>query len=88
MRIATIKQLIHAQKWADARRELDNYSGPDAELLNLSGVFHEFQRNFDAAERCYRAAFKQDPSLGAAEFNLRRCYELWTFGRSDIPICL
>lgn len=83
-----VKRMIQAQNWAEARRELANYDGPDAEMLNLSGAFQEMHGDFSAAERCYRAAFKRDPSLGAAEFNLRRCYELWTFGRSEIPICL
>ena len=86
--ILDVRRMIHSQDYDGARRVLRKCFAPDAEMNNLCGVLYELEGEFEKARQDYRAALKRDRSLGAAELNLRRYYELWTFGRSEIPICL
>jgi DNA-binding response OmpR family regulator len=60
---------------------------PDsAEAHNLMGVLHELRHEHDASYRAYRAALKADRHYKPAEHNMRRYYERFTFGRSDVPV--
>ena len=57
----------------------------DAACLNLLGLAAEAQGNWRRAKRMYGRAMRRDRSYLPAERNMRRYYELFTFGRSDVP---
>jgi DNA-binding response OmpR family regulator len=57
-----------------------------AEAHNLMGVLHELRNEHDDSYREYRAALKIDKHHEPAQHNMKRYYERFTFGRSDVPI--
>lgn len=57
-----------------------------AEAHNLMGVLHELRGEHDASYRSYKAALKADRHHEPAQHNMRRYYERFTFGASDLPI--
>src|SRR5205814_2771676 len=56
--------------------------GPDAQVLNLMGVICEARCDWKAARRWYGRAMSADRGFAPAHENMRRIYELYTFGRS------
>jgi hypothetical protein len=52
------------------------------------GVLHECRNEHDASYREYRAALKADKHYEPARHNMKRYYERFTFGRSDVPLDL
>jgi hypothetical protein len=60
----------------------------DAACLNLLGLAAEWRGDWPRAKRMYGRAMRRDRSYLPAERNLRRYYELFTFGRSEVPKCL
>lgn len=86
--LALLKRLIKAGRAGFARKLLGRMALDNAEACNLCGVVHELQGHFEEARQCYRRALELDATLGAAEINLRRCYELGVSGHSSIPLCL
>src|SRR5262249_43218194 len=60
----------------------------DADCLNLRGVIEEARRNWKSAQRWYGKAMRADRSNEAAQQNMRRIYELNTFGSSKQPVAL
>jgi len=59
-----------------------------AECMNALGVICELQREWKKARRAYCKAMRRDRRYAPAEQNIRRLYELNTFGRTSIPIQL
>jgi DNA-binding response OmpR family regulator len=59
-----------------------------AEYFNLLGVLYEAQRKWRLAQKCYGRAIAADKRYEPAQINMRRIYELNTFGRSDLPAML
>lgn len=59
-----------------------------SEAFNLGGVVREALGDHAGARKMYQRALKVDRDCSAAEMNLRRSYELWQFGRSEIPFVL
>jgi DNA-binding response OmpR family regulator len=59
-----------------------------AEAHNLKGILHEVRNEHDDSLREYKAALKADRRFEPARHNLKRYYERFTFGRSDVPIDL
>jgi len=59
-----------------------------AEYYNLVGVLYEAQHKWRLARKCYGKAMRADKKFKPAETNLRRLYELHTFGRTTHPIQL
>jgi DNA-binding response OmpR family regulator len=59
-----------------------------AEYFNLLGVLYEAQRNWRLARKCYGKAVAADKQYAPAQTNIRRLYELHTFGRTAEPIAL
>ncbi|HEV3166855.1 MAG TPA: response regulator [Isosphaeraceae bacterium] len=57
-----------------------------AEAHNLMGVLHECRNEHDASYAEYRAALKADHHYEPAKHNMKRYYERYTFGHSDIPV--
>ena len=59
-----------------------------APYFNLLGVLYEAQRKWRLARKCYGKAIAADGRYDPAQQNMRRIYELYTFGRSKEPIAL
>jgi tetratricopeptide (TPR) repeat protein len=62
--------------------------GRDPRWLNLMGLTYEAQGRWSKALRCYGKAVRADRAYGPACQNLRRLYELETFGHSAETIAL
>ena len=78
-------------EWALAGSELlkgGDVALSDPACLNLLGLAAEARGDWGAARRMYGRALRRDRHYFPAEQNLRRYFELFTFGRSDIPRCL
>ena len=60
----------------------------DAGYLNLLGVVCEVRRQWKLARRFYGVAMSVDSRHEPAQLNMRRMYELYTFGRSREPLAL
>ncbi len=60
----------------------------DAAYLNLLGVVCEVRQQWRLARRFYGVAISVSPQYGPALRNMRRIYELYTFGRSGEPLAL
>lgn len=59
-----------------------------ADGLNLLGAIFEIRGEALSALGMYRRALRSDPKHFASAMNLRRSYELWEFGKTDIPLLL
>lgn len=60
----------------------------DAAWLNLMGVVCESRGDWRRARRFYGKAMRADRTFLAAERNMRRWYELSTYGRTEWPVGL
>lgn len=60
----------------------------DAASLNLIGVVCQARGQWRRARRFYGKAMRADRSYAPAEQNMRRIYELFTFGTTNLPIAL
>ena len=60
----------------------------DAACLNLLGVVCESRRQWKHAKRFYGRAMRADHRFAPAQENMRRLYELDTFGHSTIPVAV
>jgi hypothetical protein len=82
---------VRSGDFARARAILESAPGAgtcDAECLNLLGVICEADRNWRQARKYYGKAIRADGEFAPARQNMRRYYELFTFGRSEYPILL
>jgi two-component system, OmpR family, alkaline phosphatase synthesis response regulator PhoP len=59
-----------------------------AEYFNLLGVLYEAQRQWRLARKCYGRAIATEGKYQPAQANMRRLYELHTFGKSSQPVVL
>ena len=60
----------------------------DAAYFNLLGVLYESRRQWRLAKKFYGKAMRTDRKYESATQNMRRIYELETFGRSGEPVAL
>jgi DNA-binding response OmpR family regulator len=60
----------------------------DPAYLNLLGILYESRRQWRLARKFYGKALRVNKRYEAAQSNMRRLYELETFGRSSVPIAL
>jgi hypothetical protein len=60
----------------------------DAPFLNLIGIAHEGRGHWKLARKFYGKAMRADRSYQPAEQNMRRLYELYTFGRSRVGVAV
>lgn len=60
----------------------------DAARLNLLGVVCEKRGRWDDARRFYGRSIRADRTYAPPRQNIRRWFELDTFGRSQIPVTL
>lgn len=56
--------------------------------LNLMGVICESRGDWRRARRYYGKAMRANHNFAPAEQNMRRWYELFTFGRTKLPVAL
>ncbi len=82
---------IYEGQWDEAERSLMRHREnalADAACLNLLGIIHQGRRQWRRARRFYGKAMKANPDYAPAEQNMRRLYELHTFGNTNWPIAL
>jgi DNA-binding response OmpR family regulator len=60
----------------------------DAAYFNLLGVLYEARSQWRLAQKFYGKALKAEKDYASALQNIRRVYELYTFGRSDEAVAL
>jgi hypothetical protein len=60
----------------------------DARALNLMGIVNEARRDWRTARKFFGRAMAADGRLADAQQNMRRIFELFTFGDSREPIAL
>lgn len=60
----------------------------DAAYFNLIGVLHEARHEWNLARKFYGKAMRADRHFAPAQQNMRRMYELYTFGKCREPIAL
>ncbi len=87
-RLVAAKQLMREGDYQRAREMLALPKPQHAESLNLLGVLEESEGNFDKARKYYGIARSLDKNYLASHMNGCRIYELYTFGRSSIPVYL
>jgi len=84
-------EAIRTGCWDDAQVILESAGdrgSRDAAWLNLVGVLHEARAQWKLARRYYGKAMRADPRYSPARQNMRRWFELFTFGRSKEPVML
>ena len=59
-----------------------------AEYYNLLGVLYEAQGNWRMARKCYSKGMAADRTYAPVEANMRRFYELYTFGETRQSVAL
>lgn len=69
-------------------KAVDLSHGRDAPYFNLLGVLYESQRKWRLAKKFYGKAMRADRKYEPPKQNMRRMYELETFGASKVPITL
>lgn len=82
LRAGELRRAEAALMWASS------IAGDDPAFLTLVGVLHECQGRNRAARKSYGRAIALHGNCGAAQQNMRRLYELATFGRATEPIAL
>ena len=60
----------------------------DAAYLNLLGVIYEKRRDWKTARQFYGKAMRADHHFAPAQRNMRRLYELYTWGKCREPLAL
>jgi len=60
----------------------------DAAYLNLLGVIFERRRDWRTARKLYGKAMRADRHFAPARQNMRRIYELYTWGKCREPLAL
>jgi hypothetical protein len=82
---------IRGRRYKDAAELLDqfvNVLDGDALYFNLCGVTCESRHDWQAAARFYGLAMSINPRLEPARLNMRRMYELNTFGSARDAVSL
>ncbi len=85
------KRLINIREFSAAENRLAaalKMTGRSPDAHNLYGVLHEMRGDYDSAKKEYGEAIKLESRHEAAQQNMRRVYELFTFGRSREPFNL
>lgn len=90
--LGRVRRAVRADDMATAESLLmhaaDLSAGRDAPYFNLLGVLYEAQGNWRLAKKFYTKALRADRSYEPAERNVRRMYELESFGRTSVPLTL
>jgi DNA-binding response OmpR family regulator len=87
--LAQAKRALNKRWFEEAEvylKQAIGLEGSSAEVHNLMGVLHELRNEHDASYRSYRAALKANRHYEPAQHNMKRYYERFTFGKSDVPV--
>jgi Flp pilus assembly protein TadD len=85
------RQALRRGELEEAERQIyraRSAGGDDAVLENVAGVLHECRGEVDEARACYGRAIALCAAYGPAQQNMRRLYELATFGRTSKAVQL
>ena len=85
------KRAINLRDFSTAKEHLTNALrlNPNSPIaVNLAGVLFEMKGDYDQAKRCYGEAIRLNRHFDPAQQNMRRIYELFTFGSSTEPFNL
>ncbi len=86
-----VRKSMRAARFTDAETLLmkaADLGQKDAAYFNLLGVLYEVQHKWTLARKFYGKALREDKRYHPAETNLRRLYELFTFGRTEERVAL
>jgi FixJ family two-component response regulator len=90
--LGRIRHALHAADLDEAQALLEvaaeKRNQHAAEYFNLLGVLYEAQRKWRLARKCYGRAMTSANGHEPAQLNMRRLYELHTFGKSSQPVVL
>jgi DNA-binding response OmpR family regulator len=90
--LSRIRHALHAADLDEAQALLEvaaeKRNQHAAEYFNLLGVLYEAQRKWRLARKCYGRAMTSANGHEPAQLNMRRLYELHTFGKSSQPVVL
>jgi hypothetical protein len=89
--LASVRGALRRGDWATAEALLMRaapLAGEDAAFFNLVGVLWEVRAGRRAARRFYGLAIRSDGKYAPAQQNMRRLYELSTFGRTRQAVAL
>jgi Flp pilus assembly protein TadD len=89
--LARIRLALRNAAWAQAEALLMRaaaFAADDPAYLNLAGLLWEARGNDRLARHFYGRAIHADPAYEPAQQNMRRLYELRTFGRTIQPPAL
>jgi DNA-binding response OmpR family regulator len=87
-----IRLAMRSEDFASAESLLmkaaDRKEQHSAPYFNLLGILYEVQHKWRLAKKCYGKAMSADKQYKPAEANMRRIYELYTFGHSKQIVIL
>lgn len=89
--ISAARSAMLSGRWEQAEAILASapeMAHSDATCLNLRGILHEARHEWKLARRCYGRAMRAQRHYTPAEQNLRRLYEMTTFGQSRLPVAM
>ena len=89
--LAQARVAMRREDWCEAEALLmsaGSIAGDDPAFFNLVGVLWEVRGNRRAAKRFYGRAIHADSRYAPAQQNMRRLYELDTFGRTRQCVAL
>jgi DNA-binding NtrC family response regulator len=89
--IVTAQRLLNLRDFARAQQHLVRaleLNDKSAEAFNLTGVLFEMKEEYDRAKKYYGQAIKLDSRYEPAQQNMRRIFELFSFGSSKEPVAL
>ena len=87
--LAQARQALRRGDFDEAERAIEQARAagePDAAFHNVTGILHECRGNIGQAKACYGKAIASAATYPAAQHNMRRLYELDTFGRTNKPV--
>ena len=89
--LARVRRLMRTAEYTDAETLLmkaADLAVRDAAYFNLLGVLYEVRRQHRLARKFYGKAIAADKDYAPAQLNMRRIYELYTFGSSSVAAAL
>jgi hypothetical protein len=89
--LSKARRAMRREDWEEAEDLLMSagpIAGADPAFYNLVGVLWEVRGDKEAARRFYGKAIRADSNYGPSQQNMRRLFELWTFGHTRQMVAL
>ena len=90
--LSRVRRSMRAEDFDNAESLLmkaaDSKGQNSADYFNLLGILYEVQHKWRLAKKCYGRAMCANKRYEPAQANMRRIYELYTFGRSKQAVVL